>query len=866
MQDAVLVVASDGGIGGERLFVNKAYVRLFGLRSEEEAKKLSIEDVILPEDMHLITERRNARIQGKPTSDIYSYRMRRASDGELRVVEATSVSIDWEGRPATFALIRDVTEKSKAQKVHAYNSAIIDSLAESVIGTDQNGIITSWNNGAVNNYGYTAKEAIGKHISMIDPPNLPSEVPQIIQKMLKGEIIHQLETVRMRKDGSTFDVSVTLAPVFDEAGKLITIASISRDISERKRSERRMAQMAAIVESSRDAIYAVDLDRKIINWNHGAEIMYGYSSDEAIGERIDMIVPHDRADEPSQIMAKVMNGIRVDQFETIRQKKDGSRINVSLTISPVFNPDGKITSIASISQDVSERKRSEEQISHLATIVESSNDAIFSTTLDGVILNWNPGAEHMYGYTAKEIIGKSISILLAQNRKGHIPGVLQRLDQGERSPGMESTHLTKDGRKIRISYTVSPIKDKTGKAVAIAVINRDISDMVALEAQFRQAQKMEAIGRLAGGVAHDFNNLLTPILGFSEIGFQEMESTSPMRTYFEEISKAAESARNVTRQLLYFSQKQLLDTVVFNANSLISDMSTLIRRLVGEDIQVNVNLNADPWLIKADKTEIQQVLMNLIVNCRDAMPKGGTILLETSNFTVDAAYSTMHPDVSKGEYFFISVKDTGTGMTEDVKMHLFEPFFTTKEKGKGTGLGLATSYAIIDQSKGHIVVDSELNKGTTIQILLPRTKEPAAQAKPVIDSPSLENLTRGYERVLLVEDNDAVRQVTNQMLTRLGYAVTQAANGSEALEIAKTEHSNFELVLTDVIMPGMNGKQLADEIRRIYPETKVMFMSGYVDEPILQDGLSGPLIRKPFTLSVLASKMREILEQKPNAK
>lgn len=988
MKDAVFVIADDNS---ERLFVNKAYVDLYGLPSEEAAKKASLIDLILPEDVHLIRERVNARIQGKPLSNILSYRIRRPADGEVRVMETTSVTVNWEGRPATFAVIRDVTEKVREQEIHAYNSAIINSLAESVIGTNGEGVITSWSTGAVHLYGYTAKEAIGKHVSMLVPSHLAHEVRQVMQKMLKGEVIEQFETTRMRKGGATFDMSITLAPIFDEEGKLVTIASVGRDISERKRSERRIAQMAATVESSRDAIYTVDTNRRIISWNHGAETIYGYSaeevtgklidllaprdradepaeiiarvlsgakldqletvrqkkdgsifdvsltispvfnlegqitsiayicqditdrkraerriaqlaaivesskdaiymvdtnkivinwnygaelvygfsSEEAVGKSIDFIVPPDRAGEPAQIMARVMNGSRVDQFETIRQKKDGSRIDVSLTISPVYNAERKIISIAIIAQDITERKRSEQQIAHLATIVESSSDAVFSTTIDGTILNWNPGAEIIYGYSAEEIVGKSISILLAQDRKGHIPGVLQRLDSGERSPNMESTHITKDGRKIHISYTVSPIKDKTGKAVAIAVINRDISDLVALEAQFRQAQKMEAIGRLAGGVAHDFNNLLTPILGFSEIGLQELESSSPMRLYFEEISKAAEGARNVTRQLLSFSQKQLLETVVFNANDLISEMSTLIRRLVGEDIQVAVNLNKNPWMIKADKTEIQQVLMNLVVNSRDAMPEGGKITIETSNFIANASYAAKHPEVGEGEYFSIEVRDTGTGMSKEVKQHLFEPFFTTKEKGKGTGLGLATSYAIIDQSRGNIIVDSEIGAGTSIKILLPRTADSVAQTKPAVESPISEKLSKGYERILLVEDNDAVRQVTNQMLTKLGYAATQASNGAEGLEIAKTDPSQFPLVLTDVVMPNMSGKQMADELLKIYPKTKVVFMSGYMDEPVLQHGLSESsviLIRKPFTLSLLASKIREVLDKNPSAR
>jgi signal transduction histidine kinase/ActR/RegA family two-component response regulator len=380
------------------------------------------------------------------------------------------------------------------------------------------------------------------------------------------------------------------------------------------------------------------------------------------------------------------------------------------------------------------------------------------------------------------------------------------------------------------------------------------------EEQLRQWQRVEAIGRLAGGVAHDFNNLLMTILGCSELLLRDFDSADPRREEVEEIRRAAQRATSLTHQLLAFGRRQVLQPRVLDLNEIVENMNRMLRRMIGEDIQFLTILTPGLWPVRVDPGQIEQVVMNLVVNARDAMPEGGRLTIETANMNLDEEYARRHIAVKPGPFVMLAVTDTGCGMDAETRSHLFEPFFTTKEKGKGTGLGLSTVYGIIKQSGGNIWAYSEVGEGSTFKVYLPRAEEPAEDYKP---KEIASEVAKGSETILLVEDEEAVRNMISRVLQGSGYTVLEAGQGKEALEACRKHPGPIHLMVTDVIMPQMSGRELAERMAVIRPEMKVLFMSGYPDNAIVHHGVLDPgtaFLQKPFTLTALENKVREVLE------
>ena len=405
-----------------------------------------------------------------------------------------------------------------------------------------------------------------------------------------------------------------------------------------------------------------------------------------------------------------------------------------------------------------------------------------------------------------------------------------------------------------------PVKDSSGKIYRFAGVSEDVTERRSLESQLLQSQKMEAVGRLAGGVAHDFNNLLTAINGYSQLALSKLDTRDPLYGDLDEINKAGQRAAGLTRQLLAFSRKQILQARVVDLNLLLGETERLLKRLIGEDIELQTSFAPDAGRVHVDPGQIEQVILNLAVNARDAMPKGGILKIETANADLDASYVAGHPGLAPGAYVLMAVTDTGTGMTDHVKAHLFEPFFTTKEVGKGTGLGLATVHGIVKQSRGHIAVYSELGRGTVFKVYFPRTDAPAKTPS----SSAIPKIKLGdQETILVVEDENVVRTLTRTVLVQAGYTVLEARRGAEALEIAERHASPIHLVVSDLIMPGMNGAQLMKALKARHPHVKGLFSSGYTDLSILrEDDLdpTAPFLSKPFTPNALLLKVREVLD------
>ena len=623
-----------------------------------------------------------------------------------------------------------------------------------------------------------------------------------------------------------------------------------------------------LLESIPDAIVAVDQRGIILQVNSQTEQMFGYAHHELIGQNIDLLVPEryrkhhlDHRDSFAHHPKIRRMGAGLDLYG---RRRDGSEFPVEIGLSPITSDRGLL--VLSAIRDITDRKkieaelrraheelaeRSNQQIfdyrTRLAAIVDSSQDAIIGKDLDGIITAWNKGAEHIYGYTAAEMIGQPITRLAPDDRKAEISEILAKLRQGQSIDHFESIRVAKDGRHLNVSLSISPIRDAKGTIVGASTIARDITEQKRAEDQLRQAQKMEAVGRLAGGVAHDFNNILGIIAACTEFLRDRIDRESSTAQYVDNIRKAAERGAALTRQLLVFSRKQVVQPRVLDLNERLTEVSKLVRPLMGDDVEIVIRPKSQNVYVEADSSQLDQIVLNLAVNARDAMPHGGKFILETSTVDFDDAFARLHYPMTAGNYVLLAVSDTGVGMDDITLQRIFEPFFTTKEVGKGTGLGLATVYGIIKQAGGSIWVYSEPGRGTTFKIYLPS----AAHKIGVPPEPPIEIVRRASNQatVLLVEDDEMFASLTRQMLEEHGYHVLTARDGASALEVVAA-NGDIDVVLTDVVMRGLNGPDLVSKLAKSYPALRVVYMSGYTGELIAEHDVlrSGfPLLEKPFT-------------------
>lgn len=496
-------------------------------------------------------------------------------------------------------------------------------------------------------------------------------------------------------------------------------------------------------------------------------------------------------------------------------------------------------------------------------LVEFSPDAMFISRANKIVFANKPCLKLFAALSPEQVLGKSILDFIHPDYHGLVRERIRALESGKPVPLSEEKIVRLDGRLVDVEISASPFLEDGVPAVQI--VCRDISDRKTLEAQFQQAQKMEAVGKLAGGVAHDFNNLLTVILGFSAFLEAQLPATDPMKGSILEIKKAGERAAHLTRQLLAFSRKAVVEPKVLDLNALVADTEKMLQRLIGEDIRLTATFDPALGRVRADAGQIEQVIVNLAVNARDAMPQGGELAIATRNVELGDDYAMLHPQVKPGRYVMLSVRDNGSGMSQETKAHIFEPFFTTKGPGKGTGLGLATVYGIITQSGGHLEVDTELGQGTSFNVYLPlvdvcRTTSDSAFGTKIVP--------HGKETILIVEDEGEVRAVTRLALQALGYTVLEAVNGDQAIRVCERHGAPIHLLVTDVVMPGMGGQQVAERVAACKPGMRVLFVSGYTDDAVVRHGVltsEVAFLQKPFTHASLGRKVREVLDQEPVA-
>ena len=626
--------------------------------------------------------------------------------------------------------------------------------------------------------------------------------------------------------------------------------------------QKNLGLLQGITEGTTDAVFVKDLQGRYLMMNAAGARFLGRSVDDVLGkDDVELFSPEIGRAMMQRDRAVVQSG------ETQTYEEPATAAGVTRTYlatkGPYRDPSGKVIGLLGICRDISDRKLAEEAMrrsqQRLSIHFEHTPLAVVEWDLEFRVAAWNPSAERVFGYSREEAVGQHGSFIVPAQFRPFVDQVWQDLLVQKGGVRSANDNVTKDGRTISCEWYNTPLVDDSGRVLGVASLVQDVTERVALEERLRQSQKMEAVGRLAGGVAHDFNNLLTVILGYSQILAEGVPAGSRLADSTAQIKSAADKASGITRQLLAFSRKQVLSPRVINLNDIMLNLDSLLRRLIGEDIEVLTVPDNGLGSVRADPGQIEQVIMNLALNARDAMPCGGKLTLETSNAQLDESYSRRHQPAEPGRYVMLAVSDTGHGMSAETQARIFEPFYTTKEVGKGTGLGLSMVYGIVKQSGGYIWVYSEPDRGTTFKIYLPRVDQPA-EATAENRSKSVQ---RGTETILLVEDDAQLRQLSSSVLAHCGYEMLVAASPEEGVAICKENHHDIRLLITDVVMPRMNGRQLAEQVAQISPNIRVLYISGYTSNAIVHYGVVDPglwFLPKPFSLSSLVAKVREVLD------
>ena len=777
------------------------------------------------------------------------------------------IPFTYENEPHLLVLSSDISERKRTEEAEARLVAILEATPDLVSISDPEGRLIYLNRSGRKMLGMDERadltgfnleefhDATNAHVSLTEGIPIATR---------EGSWSGETELVAL--DGHAISVSQVIVAHKAPNGTVTFLSTTARDISDRKRAEETRRESEArnrsILSTSPDAIAIADLEGRMLLASPAALKMFGCAREEdLVGHLLfEFMVPGER-DRAASSFANTLRGFAPELAEYRGLHSDGSTFDIEVNSDLVRGADGQPTAVVIVGREITERKQAEKVLRLQAAALLAAADAIVITDREGAIEWVNPSFTQLTGYTAEEALGKNLRDLVKSGKQD--PAVYKYLWDtilAGRTWHGEMINRRKDGSLYSDGQTVTPIVDASGAITHFVAIKEDITERLRLQAQLLQAQKMESVGSLAGGVAHDFNNLLSVILGWTGMALEDLPVGNPVRASLEEVLRAGERAAALTKQLLTFARKQVVKPTLFNANALILETDKMLRRLLGEDVEVVIRTDPELGNVKMDRGQLEQVLMNLAVNARDAMPMGGKLTIETTNVALDDVYPRRDENVAPGDYVMLSLSDSGIGMSREVMAQIFEPFFTTKPAGKGTGLGLSTSYGIVKQAGGQIVVYSEEGLGTTMKVYLPRAR---ADSDAAVDDRQ-NTPAGGTETILVVEDDAAVRRVSTQMLERVGYRVVSVGSGEEALQVIGEAREPLHLVLTDVVLgAGISGPVLADRVRASRPDLKMLFVSGYSGDVTIQHGLreSGiALVQKPFTAELLARKVREVLD------
>jgi len=770
---------------------------------------------------------------------------------------------EWDTTPIKYQREAHV-ERAKAQDLIRNLSLAVDQSPASVIITDTSATIEYVNRRFEEVTGYSAEEALGRNPRMLKSGTVSRETYRDLWRTIRDGRVWKGEIRNRRKNGELYWDSVSISPLRDAVGTVSHFLAIQEDITERKQAEQsirdREERFRQLADNIKEVFFVMDAQyQETLYISPAYETIWGrscrslYENPQAF---LEPVAPEDQARLFASI-ARIQQGEDPGEIEYRVVRPDGEVRWVLGHAVPIRDEHGGVYRISGVALDITERRRAEEALreseERFRKLAEASFDAI-AVSADGLVREANRGFLEMFGYSLEEVIQRPVTDFVAEESREDL--------RSRVANGVEGTYelvgRRKDGHSLRLEATTR-IHTVDGRPARITAL-RDMTEKRALEEQFQQAQKMEAVGRLAGGVAHDFNNLLTVIMSYSNLLLQDFGTNDPRRDDLEQVQKAAAAAAALTRQLLAFSRQQVIEPRLLALEDVVAGAAKMLTRVIGEDIELVTVLRKEPSTVRIDPGQLEQVIMNLAVNARDAMPTGGRLTIETTQVDLDDTYARMHWPATPGQFAMLAVSDNGVGMDEPTRARIFEPFFTTKEPGKGTGLGLATVYGIVQQSGGFIWVYSEPGSGATFKIYLPLVDQEAGLNEyPATARAGL----RGMETVLLAEDASAVRAVVRQTLERHGYTVLEAPNGKAALDLAAKQADRIDLLLTDVVMPEMSGRRLAERFTALRPGVKVLYMSGYTDDAVLRHGVLGPgvaYLQKPFSPDVLAGKVREVLD------